>query len=211
MNHFRELIICGALITGTMAINAQTFKLNDRGYFNAEGVDVMAFDDIYPEGHQAGVSILMNGKRLMTNGDIRLEATPGQWQPLPKQLKRETGTDYIATTLQYPDSSRHLTGFNPMIYPDLQLRYQVKVKSMGDYLEVTVDLDRPVPDKYIGKVGFNMEIFPGFAFGKPWIMDDQTASIPVSLTPHWPSRRLISKGAWVTIMTGNVRWPISIT
>ena len=36
MNHFRELIICGTLITGTMAINAQTFKLNDRGYFNAE-------------------------------------------------------------------------------------------------------------------------------------------------------------------------------
>ena len=178
MNHFRQLIICGALITGATAINAQTFKLNDRGYFNAEGVDVMAFDDIYPEGHQAGVSILMNGKRLMTNGDIRLEATPGQWQPLPKQLKRETGTDYIATTLQYPDSSRHLTGFNPMIYPDLQLRYQVKVKSMGDYLEVTVDLDRPIPDKYIGKVGFNMEIFPGFAFGKPWIMDDQTGIYP---------------------------------
>ena len=178
MNHFRQLIICGALITGTTAINAQTFKLNDRGYFNAEGVDVMAFDDIYPEGHQAGVSILMNGKRLMTNGDIRLEATPGQWQPLPKQLKRETGTDYIATTLQYPDSSRHLTGFNPMIYPDLQLRYQVKVKSMGNYLEVTVDLDRPIPDKYIGKVGFNMEIFPGFAFGKPWIMDDQTGIYP---------------------------------
>ena len=57
MNHFRQLIICGALITGATAINAQTFKLNDRGYFNAEVVDVMAFDDIYPEGHQAGVSI----------------------------------------------------------------------------------------------------------------------------------------------------------
>ncbi|MBO5624948.1 MAG: glycoside hydrolase family 9 protein [Prevotella sp.] len=178
MNCLRQVIIGCAFIASTTAVSGQTFQLNDRGYFNAGGVDVMAFDDIYPEGHQAGVSILMNGNRLMTNGDIRLEATPGQWQPLPKQLKRETGTDFIATTLQYPDSSRHLTGFNPMIYPDLQLRYQVKVKSMGDYLEVTVDLDCPIPDKYIGKVGFNMEIFPGFAFGKPWIMDDQTGIYP---------------------------------
>ena len=178
MNCLRQVIIGCAFIASTTAICGQTFQLNDHGYFNAGGVDVMAFDDIYPEGHQAGVSILMNGNRLMTNGDIRLEATPGQWQPLPKQLKRETGTDFIATTLQYPDSSRHLTGFNPMIYPDLQLRYQVKVKSMGDYLEVTVDLDCPIPDKYIGKVGFNMEIFPGFAFGKPWIMDDQTGIYP---------------------------------
>ena len=178
MNYLRQVIIGCAFIASTTAASGQTFQLNDRGYFNAGGVDVMAFDDIYPEGHQAGVSILMNGNRLMTNGDIRLEATPGQWQPLPKQLRRETGIDFIATTLQYPDSSRHLTGFNPMIYPDLQLRYQVKVKSMGDYLEVTVDLDRPIPDKYIGKVGFNMEIFPGFAFGKPWIMDDQTGIYP---------------------------------
>ena len=171
-------LLLGLLLMGSASMKAQSFQLTDRGYFNAGGVDVMAFDDIYPEGHQAGVSILMNGHRLMTNGDIRLEATPGQWQPLPKQLKREMGTDFIATTLQYPDSSRHLTGFNPMIYPDLQLRYEVKLKSMGDYLEVTVDLDRPIPDKYIGKVGFNMEIFPGFAFGKPWMMDNQTGIYP---------------------------------
>ena len=30
----------------------------ERGYFRNEGVNVMAFDDIYPEGHQSGVSIL---------------------------------------------------------------------------------------------------------------------------------------------------------
>ncbi|MBR5742926.1 MAG: hypothetical protein IKX85_03915, partial [Clostridia bacterium] len=51
------------------------------GYFKNEGVNVMAFDDIYPEGHQSGVSILMHGKRVATNGDIRFEPTPGQWQP----------------------------------------------------------------------------------------------------------------------------------
>ena len=51
----------------------------DAGYFRNAGVDIMAFDDIYPVGHQAGVSILMHGQRVATNGDIRFEQTPGQW------------------------------------------------------------------------------------------------------------------------------------
>ena len=67
---------------------AQEFKLTSSGYFKNHGVDVMAFDDIYPEGHQGGVCIIMNGNRVATNGDIRFEATPGQWQPVPKQLDR---------------------------------------------------------------------------------------------------------------------------
>lgn len=157
---------------------AQDFKLMPTGYFNHEGVDVMAFDDIYPEGHQGGVSILMNGRRIATSGDIRLEATPGQWQPLPKQLRRELGDNTITAFMQYPDSSRHLTGFNPMIYPDLQLTYTVKVQSVGKGFEVTVDLDQPIPERLVGKVGFNLEFFPGYAFGQPWIMDGQTGVFP---------------------------------
>ena len=100
---------------------AQQFKLNSDGYFTSGGVDVMAFSDFYPEGHQGGVSVLMNGHRVATNGDIRMEATPGQWQPVPKQLSREVKDGSIVTTLCYPDSSRHLTGFNPMVYPDYQV------------------------------------------------------------------------------------------
>lgn len=115
---------------------------------------------------------------MATNGDIRFEATPGQWQPVPKQLNRKLGENSITATLCYPDSSRHLTGFNPMIYPDFQFNYTVKVEGKGDHVEVTVDLDRPVPQEFLGKVGFNMEFFPGALFGKPWIMDNQTGIFP---------------------------------
>ena len=52
------------------------FKLDKAlGYFKYRGVDIMAFDDIYPEGHQSGVSILMHGNRAATNGDLRFEQT----------------------------------------------------------------------------------------------------------------------------------------
>lgn len=138
----------------------------------------MAFDDIYPEGHQGGVCVIMNGHRIATNGDIRMEATPGQWQPVPKQLDRKLDGNSITATLCYPDSSRHLTGFNPMIYPDYNLTYTVRVESKGKNIEVTVDLDRPVPQALLGKVGFNLEFFPGYLFGKPWIMDGQSGIYP---------------------------------
>ena len=59
-------------------MSAQNFKLEENEYFNVGGVDVMAFSDFYPEGHQGGVCVIMNGRRMATNGDIRLEATPGQ-------------------------------------------------------------------------------------------------------------------------------------
>lgn len=178
----KRKLLCGlwALISACALSNAQEFKLNPSGYFQNGGVDVMAFDDIYPEGHQGGVCIIMHGNRVATNGDIRLEQTPGQWQPVPAQrsCKVDVSANAIVANLSYPDSSRHLTGFNPMIYPDLQFNYTVTVRGVGGSVEITVDLDRPIPEEFIGKVGFNFELFPGSLFGKPWIMDDQTGIFP---------------------------------
>ena len=157
------------------------FLLNrSLGYFQNHGVDVMAFDDIYPEGHQSGVSILMHGRRLATGGDLRLEPTPGQWQPVPKQGERTLDTDagVITTRLSYPDLSRHLAGFNPMIYPDFSFSYQVRVQGEGDSVRVTVDLDQPVPPEFLGKLCFNLELFPGDLFGQPWIMDGKQGIFP---------------------------------
>ena len=42
------------------------------GYFQNCGINIMAFDDIYPAGHQSGISIIMHGHRVATNGDIFL-------------------------------------------------------------------------------------------------------------------------------------------
>ena len=157
------------------------FKLNvQSGYFQNKGVDVMAFMDIYPVGHQAGVSIIMHGNRVATNGDIRFEQTPGQWQAVPKQLDRKLDEENntIVTKLAYPDEEQHLKGFNPLIYPDFEFEYEVKVKGEGNSVVVTVDLDRPIPEEFVGKMCFNMEMVPGALFGKPWIMDKKQGIFP---------------------------------
>lgn len=166
------------MLMATQLLSAQSFKINADGYYNAAGIDVMAFNDFYPEGHQGGVCVIMNGRRVATNGDIRMEPTPGQWQPVPKQLSRKVDGNRIVTTLCYPDSSRHMTGFNPMVYPQYEVTYTVTVEPQDKGVFVTVDLDKPVPDYLLGKVGFNFEFFPGDLFGKPWVMDDQTGIYP---------------------------------
>lgn len=174
----KSLVFLAALFFSFIPALGQGFVIGPGGYFNQEGVDVMAFYDFYPEGHQGGVCVIMNGNRVATNGDLRFEATPGQWQPVPRQISREVGKDFIRATLAYPDSSRHLTGFNPMVYPDAIVEYTVTTRAVGDHIEVTLDLNRPIPDAFIGKAGFNLEFFPGTLFGKPWMMDEQTGIFP---------------------------------
>lgn len=162
-------------------ISAEGFSLDEaRGYFSCQGVDVMAFDDIYPAGHQSGVSILMHGNRVATNGDIRFEQTPGQWQPTPKQKERvvDTVSNSITTSLQFPDEEGHLKGFNPMIYPDITLQYKVTVTGVGKSVKVTVDLDSEIPERFLGKACFNLELTPGPLFGHPWIMDGKQGIFP---------------------------------
>lgn len=95
-NKHLKSVIALALLTVSMALQAQSFQLMPSGYFKSQGVDVMAFDDFYPEGHQGGVCVIMNGHRIATNGDIRMEATPGQWQPVPKQLNRKMEGNPVA-------------------------------------------------------------------------------------------------------------------
>ncbi|HEX2970182.1 MAG TPA: cellulase N-terminal Ig-like domain-containing protein [Bacteroidales bacterium] len=175
---FSSLIVL--LITLASFSQKPSFILNDKEYFENGGVDVMAFQDIYPEGHQGGVAVIMHGMRIATNGDIRLNETPGQWQPIPKQKKRivDVAGKSISVILTFPDSAINGKGFNPIFYPNLYFNYTVKTKAEGRSIHVTVDLDRPIPAEFIGKVGFNMELFPGLLFGKTWYMDNEPGIFP---------------------------------
>ncbi len=154
--------------------------LNELEYLEMPGLNVMLAHDFYPEGHQGGVSIIQNGLRVATNGDIRLEPTPGQWQPIPKVGERQVDfdTQEVWVEMSYPDSSRHLKGFNPIVYPDLHFKYSLKVKPEGKAFKIIVDLEEPLPDEWIGKVGFNMELFPGFLFGKSYYLDQHQGVFP---------------------------------
>ena len=190
MKRFFSKILAAAVLSAAavsgLNVQAQEFKLSESGCFRNYGVDIAVFEDYYPEGHQGGVCIIMNGKRIATNGDLRLEPTPGQWQGVPKKVSRLVSGNSITATMCYPDTSRHLRGFNPAVYPDLAFYYHVETKAAGASVEITVSLDSPVPSKYKDKVGFNLEFFPGELFGQPWIMDSKTGIFPQQ--PNAPLR-----------------------
>src|SRR5437868_6976195 len=169
-----------SLVGALYAQDQSTLKLNDQEYFEMPGLNVMAFQDIYPEGHQAGVSIIQNGERVATNGDLRLDPTPGQWQPMPKQDKRVVNQkdNEITTWLSYPDPSRNRTGFNPIEYPVLKLSYQVHVRGDAKNIRIVVDLQQPLPAKSVGKVAFNLELYPAALFGKAWYLGKGSGIFP---------------------------------
>lgn len=178
---YKPLFVFPIFLFITFSAIAQSLKINKDEYFEMPGLNVMVFFDIYPEGHQGAVGIIQNGTRLATNGDLRLEPTPGQWQPIPKVGKRvvDASKNEISVSCTYPDSSINRKGFNPVFYPDLYFTYKVRVQAEGKKFRIFVDLDKPLPEGWDKKVGFNFELFPATLFGKSWYLDKSSGIFPL--------------------------------
>jgi endoglucanase len=87
--------------------------------------------------------------------------------PKGGELKVEKDSQTITQALSYPDPGKNRTGFNPIEYPDLELSYSVSVQALeGNSLKVSVDLDKALPKEWVGKVGFNFELFPSHLLAK---------------------------------------------
>jgi beta-xylosidase len=159
------------------------------------------FSDIYPEGHQTGVTVIQHDRRVAANGDLRLEASPGQWSPVPASGERtvDAQAQIISQTLFFPDPAKNRTGFNPIVYPDLELTYTVRAQPLEDNsFRVWVDLEKPLPKEWIGKVGFNFELFPGHLFGKGWAMEAENGDDAAGIFPVQPNGPVQDRdGEWV--------------
>lgn len=193
---FIVLLIFFLSNTITFSQSKKGLVIGKNGYFEMPGLNVLVYNNTFAEGHQSGVEIILHGNRIATNGELRLNPTPGQWQPIPKlgvgyqargvspqgvglkSLVRDTLNNEISLPCSYPDSSRMDKGFNPIIYPDLKIKYNVKVKANGNSFTITVDLDEPLPKKWIGKVGYILELFPGDLYGKTYFMDGVSNIFP---------------------------------
>ena len=156
--------------------SSEILSINEQEYLEMRGLNVMLAHDFYPESHQGGVGIIQNGIRVATNGDLRLEPAPGQWQPVPKVGKRQVDWEKqeISVRMSYPDPAKNRKGFNPIEYPNLNLSYTLKVVPQGKSFKIIVDLEEPLPQEWVGKVGMNIELFPGILFGQSYYMDNSS-------------------------------------
>src|SRR5215210_2020368 len=129
--------------------------LNDLGYFEARGLNVLAFSNWYDgnfsDAKISGIELIQHEVRTATNGDVRLSPTPGQWDRVPTLVERrvhaESGS--IATYLAYPDHD---------------FQYAITVEARGEGMLVSVNLEQPLPQALEGRAGFNLEFLPSAYF-----------------------------------------------
>jgi hypothetical protein len=158
-----------------------SLQLNELGYLEMQGLNITSYSDIYPDGHQTGVTIIQHGVRVAANGDLRLETSPGQWSPVPAGGEQTIDkiTQTISQRMSYPDPSKDRQGFNPITYPDFEFSYAVHVTPVDkSSFKISVDLEDALPEEWVGKIGFNFELFPGDLFGNAWLMDNQSGIFP---------------------------------
>jgi hypothetical protein len=55
--------LIGLLAAACAPARAQDFRINQKEYFENAGAGVMVYSDACPEGHQGGVTLVLNGHR----------------------------------------------------------------------------------------------------------------------------------------------------
>jgi hypothetical protein len=147
---------------------AATPRLGPDGYYQAPGVDILVFsnwyDGLFADSKISGVELIQQGERIATNGDVRLSATPGQWDPIGRMVDRkiDSRTGAIEVTLEYSD-----------------FRYVIRSEPRGDGVAVSVVLPQALPAALAGNAGFNLEFLPAAYFHKSFMADGKGGSFPL--------------------------------
>ena len=72
---------------------AQQLQINDSGYFEKRGVNILVFNYEYSgmffDEKTSGIELIHHGVRTATGGAIRLQNTPEQWDLIPKMISRK--------------------------------------------------------------------------------------------------------------------------
>ncbi|HOW41153.1 MAG TPA: glycoside hydrolase family 9 protein, partial [Bacteroidales bacterium] len=129
--------------------------VNNKQYLEKPGLTVLAFHDYYPSGHQGGIEIIQHGERIASNGFIRMQAVNGKRIPDPLTAVREI------------DSVKNLIKAT-VNYDDFGFKYSVRIWPEGNNIRLAVDLDKPLPEEWKGKLAFDLEFFPPLYAGKSW-------------------------------------------
>jgi hypothetical protein len=162
-----------ALFTGAapaLASESAALRLNDRDYFESTGLDVLVFsnwyDGLFSDSKISGVELIHHGVRTATNGDVRLNATPEQWDAIPAFVERKIDR-----------KNNSIEAF--LRYPSFDFDFSIKAESRGGGMLISVHLPEPLPAELEGKAGFNLEFLPAAYFGKTFVMNDETGAFPL--------------------------------
>ena len=143
--------------------------LTDHDVLETHGLSVLLFHNsyhhVFGDQKMSGLEIILHDQRIATNGDVRLSATPAQWDAIPdfQSRKRGSSPDELIATCTYPDRA---------------LSYHVDTRPEPGGFRIAVQLDQPLPAALVGKAGFNLEFLPSLYFGKSYVVDNHPGIFP---------------------------------
>lgn len=157
------------LLTAAVGASGQDLQLNDKEYFERQGVNVLVFSNSFNGGFNdeknSGIEIVHHGVRTVQGGAVRLNNTPEQWDLVPKMTNRKVDRENKSIEVA-------------LRYDDYDFDSRVVVTSKGAGVEIAVWLDKPVPEALAGEAGFNMEFLPSQYWLKTFVMDDRLNRFP---------------------------------
>jgi hypothetical protein len=128
-------------------------------------VDQMHFHPIFRDEKNAGIQIILHGERIATDGALRLNPTPEQWDPVPAFGTRERSGNQLVVTSSFSE---------PVAF-----RYRTIVAPEGGSgFRVSIDLDEPLPASLVGKASFNLDFLPTSYFGKSYLLGRASGLFP---------------------------------
>ena len=162
------LLAAGACSTGGGS-SSEELKLNDKDYFERQGVNVLVYSNPFSGGFNdekdSGIEVVHHGVRTIQGGAVRLSTTPEQWDLVPQMTSRDVDKENGTITVG-------------LRYPDYDFDSRITVQAKGKAVEISVYLDKPVPDALAGEAGFNLEFLPSQYWNKAYLMDGRPNRIP---------------------------------
>ena len=161
----RSHVCLAAILSSTSALTAAAtpqLKVSPAQTLEGRGVSVIVeqnhFSPIFFDEKNAGIQIVLHGDRIATDGEVRLNPTPEQWDPVPAFGSRVRG----------PQPNQLIVR---SAYPAVGLNYNVVVTAEEEGFRIAVNLDKPLPPSLLGKAGFNLDFLPTTYFGKTYLLD----------------------------------------
>src|SRR4051794_34234476 len=158
-----------ALTSGLSLFGADfAMTVTEKNYLDTQGFSVFLYDSTYHpvfvDQKNTAMEVILHGQRIATNGDMRLMPTPEQW-------------DLVATLKgRQPDrANNRLTA--SLAFPTFDVSYTLEVAAEPGGVKVTINLDKPLPEKLAGRAGFNLEFLPSLYMGKAYLVDGSKAGI----------------------------------
>ena len=173
------------LLTLTVASSAFAadfaMKVTEKNYLDTQGFSVFLYDSTYHpvfvDQKNTAMEMILHGQRIATNGDVRLMPTPEQW-------------DLVATLKgrQADKANNRLTA--SLAFPTFDVSYTLEVAAEPGGVRVSINLDKPLPPKLVGRAGFNLEFLPSIYMGKTYLVDGSNAGI-FPRTPNDPMIKVL--------------------